>query len=267
MTKCDMHLFWVAIYDRSEHMHRDPVANVVIYSALALFGACLGLIFGVPTYLFLRDEFPCVAMSNHVHDSTMDSCHFILAFAVACFTIVVSVIGIIAGELHKPLVYSIFGGMGFVACWAELYAFSSIITMIVLEENRALIGQLDNANLVNGLGGAAVAGHGLALFAIILAVRYAWKINFHFTRQDKLVYAEQLRQRKAKASGKDNLWHGVADLDDDHEFSIGGMQKGLAKMFDAKSKLKRQKEKQAELERIEEEEDRRVEAEQKQNLF
>jgi len=32
-----MHKCWENIYDWSEHSHRDPVANVVIYSSFAFF--------------------------------------------------------------------------------------------------------------------------------------------------------------------------------------------------------------------------------------
>ena len=66
-----MHLFWVAVYDKTEHMHRDPVANVVIYSALAFLGSVLGLVFGVPTYSMLADAgHVCARTTDHgVHDT------------------------------------------------------------------------------------------------------------------------------------------------------------------------------------------------------
>lgn len=267
MVKCDMHLFWVWVYDQSAHMHRDPVANVVIYSAFAFFGACLGLAFGVPTYTIMRDDFPCVSMPNGDRASMMDTCHFILAFCVACYTILAAIMGIMAGEFHKPTLYSVFGGLGFVACWAELYAFSAVITQIVLEDNRNIISALDYAATVNGLGAVAIVGHGLALMGMVLAVRYAWLINFHFTRQDKLVYAEHLRIQRARKAGKENAWHGVADLDDDHEFDVGGMTKGLSKMFEAKEKEKRDAEKRAEREKFEQDEEERVAREGKANIM
>ena len=37
MRSCSMHKCWENIYDWSEHSHRDPVANVVIYSSFAFF--------------------------------------------------------------------------------------------------------------------------------------------------------------------------------------------------------------------------------------
>ena len=149
------------------------------------------------------------------------------------------------------------------AIWTELYSFTSIITMTVLQENRNVISGLENASLIYGLSGTAIAGHGLALVSTFMAVRYGWKVNFHFTRQEKLVYAERLRQRKR---GKGGVF-GVAELDDEHEFNIGGMEKGLRKMYEDKEWHKKQERKRIELERIEEEEDQRVIAEQKGNLF
>jgi len=44
--KCDMHVCWSAIYECSEHSHRDPVANVVIYSAIGFFMSVVSLAFG-----------------------------------------------------------------------------------------------------------------------------------------------------------------------------------------------------------------------------
>ena len=38
-----MHKCWENIYDWSEHSHRDPVANVVIYSAIAFFFGVVAL--------------------------------------------------------------------------------------------------------------------------------------------------------------------------------------------------------------------------------
>ena len=38
-----MHKCWENIYDWSEHSHRDPVANVVIYSAFAFFFGVVAL--------------------------------------------------------------------------------------------------------------------------------------------------------------------------------------------------------------------------------
>lgn len=266
-----MHLFWVWVYDRTEHLHRDPVANVVIYAALAFFGACLGLIFGVPAFVLLREDFPCVAMSINGVDrtaSTMDSCHFIVAFSLAIYTMLLSCLGIAAGETHKPLIYSIFGGFGFVGCWAELYSFTSLITQTAAYENRVLIYTLDNAPTVLAMCAMAVAGHGIALLSLLMAVRNAWKINFHFTRQEKLIYAERLRQKKALARGGGiESGMAVADIDDDHEFVTGGMEKSLKKMYDAKKRTERSIKKK-ELEQIrEQEEDERVIAEQKGNVF
>lgn len=269
--KCDMHNFWVWVYDRTEYAHRDPVANIVIYSAFALFGSFLGLVFGVPAFVALSELHPCNGM-NHKNDpginSTLDTCHFIMAFSLAVYTMIVSAIGITSGELHKPLIYSVFGGLGFVAFWAELYSFSSLITMIVMRENRMMIQAMENKDTINALCGIATGGHGIALYCTFMAVRYAWKVNFHFTHQEKLVFAEHLRQQRYEREGKakDGKF-GVAEIDDDHEFSVGGMEKGLRKMFEDKARIERRVTKQQRLQQIEEEEDQRVIDEQKGNLF
>jgi len=269
--KCDMHNFWVWVYDRTEHAHRDPVANVVMYSSIALFGGILGLVFGAPAYVALSEIHPCVGMS-HKNDpgvySSLDTCHFIMAFALAIYTIFVSSIGITSGELHRPLVYSVFGGLGFVGIWAELYSFSSMVTMIATPENIMMIDAMENRKTVFALGGLATGGHGLALIGIFMAVRYAWKVNYYFTYQEKLVYAEQVRQRNYEKQGRAKEANfGVADIDDDHEFSVGGMEKGLRKMLEDKQRKQRQSVKAAKLQQIEEEEDQRVIDEQKGNVF
>jgi len=241
--------------------------------ALAFFGSVLGLVFGVPTYSFLADAgHQCVRTTgNGVAHDTLDTCHLIMAFSFAAYVMIVSVLGMIAGEKHDPLTYSIFGGLGFVAVFVELYAFIATITIIAMKENWSAI-QAASSSLqqspgtIHALGGVAVAGHALALYGILIAVRWAWKVNFHFTRQEKLVYVEQLREKKARQQGKET-WHGVADIDDEHDFQTSGMEKGLRKMFDAKRAAQKKKDKAIEAEIREREEEERVAAEQKDNLF
>lgn len=172
--------------------------------------------------------------------NSLDTCHFIMAFSLAVYAMLVSSIGIVAGELHRPMLYSVFGGLGFVAIWSELYCFSSMITMMVLQPNRETILALDNHMKINALGAIATAGHGLALYSIIMAIRYSWKINFYFTRQEKLIYVEKRRQEKWAKMGKEREGQfGVADLDDEHEFRIGGMTKYLQLMLKQKQKAVR----------------------------
>ena len=68
----------------------------------------------------------------------------------------------------------------------------------------------------------------------MIIFRYSWLVNFHFTRQDKLIYADQVRQRKGMM--KPGMDLGVAESDDEYEFEIGGMKKGIHKMLSAKEK-------------------------------
>ena len=49
--KCDMHVCWERIYDWMEHFHRDPVANVVIYSAISLFLGFVSIALGTALYV------------------------------------------------------------------------------------------------------------------------------------------------------------------------------------------------------------------------
>jgi len=264
--KCDMHNFWVHVYDLSEHWHRDPVANVVIYSSFAFFGATLALVFGSPSYVILAETYPCVGFDeNGVHITGLDTCHMIMAFSLAIYTMLVACVGIAAGEKHTPLLYSVFGGLGFVAFWAEVYSFSALITQIVKEDSRAQIAATRYDSLVFGLGGVAVAGHCIAMLATFMAVRYAWLVNFHFTRQDKLIYADQVRQRKGMLKAGMDL--GVAEIDDDYEFEIGGMKKGIHKMLSAKEKAIKKQTKEAAQAVLDAEEDRRIAEERKGNIF
>lgn len=266
-----MHDFWVHVYNYLEHLHRDPVANVVIYSAVALFSAVLGLIFGTLSFSFLEGDYPCVSMSldhNEVDrwSSDIDTCHLIMSFSLSIFTMVVASIGILAGEKHKPLIYSIFGGLGFVNVFIELYCFSAMITTLV--NSRDFLSVREDSISVTAFMSIAVVAHFTAFYCIFSAVRNSWWINFHFTRQEKLVYIEQIRQRRGVEAGKKaGLDLGVGDLDDDHEMSHRGMVKGLGKMLADKERKQRRTIKNAELEKIEEEEDRRVVLEQKSNVF
>jgi len=61
----------------------------------------------------------------------IDSCHVVIPFCLAICTICISSIGIAAGEIHIPILYSIFNGTGFCGIFFELYAFCSLITQVV----------------------------------------------------------------------------------------------------------------------------------------
>ena len=75
-----MHLFWVAVYDKTEHMHRDPVANVVIYSArvrnsiLTYFSFWWKL---TPTLVsgLCQDQRPLHSVVNYTTESTAYFCY------------------------------------------------------------------------------------------------------------------------------------------------------------------------------------------------
>ena len=172
---CDMHKCWENIYDWSEHSHRDPVANVVIYSAIAFFFGVVALgtvfktitlryilaiwycppwkplsyiryegiksfenvfkAFGVALYVLI--DSPCLLSWDGndtiqaAQQGMIDSCHVVIPFCLAICTICISSIGIAAGEIHIPILYSIFNGTGFCGIFFELYAFCSLITQVV----------------------------------------------------------------------------------------------------------------------------------------
>ena len=48
--KCDLHGCWLVIYDWLEHWHRDPVANVVIYSSISFFCGLVSIGCGIPMW-------------------------------------------------------------------------------------------------------------------------------------------------------------------------------------------------------------------------
>ena len=143
--------------------------------ALAFLGSVLGLIFGVPTYSFLADAgHQCARTTgNGVAHDTLDTCHLIMAFSFAAYVMIVSVLGMIAGEKHDPLTYSIFGGLGFVAVFVELYAFIASITIIAMKENWSAIQAASrslqqSSGTIHALGGVAVAGKNVFLTLSIL---------------------------------------------------------------------------------------------------
>ena len=153
---CDMHKCWENIYDWSEHSHRDPVANVVIYSSIAFFFGVIALGFGVALYVLL--DSPCLLSWDGndpiqaAQGGIIDSCHVVIPFCLAIATICISsigmfpnifrkknvrefftefILGIAAGEIHIPILYSIFNGTGFCGIFFELYSFCSLITQVV----------------------------------------------------------------------------------------------------------------------------------------
>ena len=131
-----MHVCWSNIYEWSEHSHRDPVANIVIYSSIGFFMSALSLAFGGAMYALY--DVPCgLAWHDPVANEVigkytgLDSCHIVIPLAVAGYAIFACSLGITSGELHVPLYYSIFGGCGIVGVFTELYAFISMLSMTV----------------------------------------------------------------------------------------------------------------------------------------
>jgi len=187
--KCDLHIFWEKVYEWSDHFHRDPVANIVCYSSICLFFSFISIVVGAPAYALL-DKCNLADGSNLANG--YDSCHIMIPFALACFTLCISAIGIAAGEIHKSILYSIFGGLAFIAIWFEIYAFVAVMQQVV--GNGSAIPKTPLA-----LACVTAASHFIALICIFQAIRYTWLVNYHFTRQDKMIEAEK---SKAEAKGK-----------------------------------------------------------------
>jgi hypothetical protein len=49
-------------------------------------------------------------------------------------------------------------------------------------------------NLYIGLAGTIAGAHFVSLIAIVMAVMYAMRINFHFTHQEKIMDLELMRR-------------------------------------------------------------------------
>ena len=91
--------------------------------------------FGVALYVLI--DSPCLLgwdgndTIQAAQGGIIDSCHVVIPFCLAICTICISSIGIAAGEIHIPILYSIFNGTGFCGIFFELYSFCSLITQVV----------------------------------------------------------------------------------------------------------------------------------------
>lgn len=221
--KCDMHDFWEAVYSWSDHAHRDPVANVVIYSSICLFTSTVAWVLTIPAYLELIDlgnDFMC-----GTHPGT---CHFLISIGFAVITTGICVMGILAGELHRPWLYSLFNGMGIISIFGELYCLVSVSqTTVSLNKGVSTpnIINADSREIINGLMYTVVGCHAVSVFCILTALRYSFRVNFHFTRQEKLVFADMVRKRITKIENKGGIDLGVAEIED-HDFKPSGLTKG-----------------------------------------
>lgn len=220
---CSMHKCWENIYDWSEHSHRDPVANVVIYSAIAFFFGFVSLGLGAALYVIL--DSPCLMTwdGNDTIESSLarivDSCHIVIPFCLAIYTICISSIGIAAGEIHQPILYSIFGGTAFCGIFFELYSFCSMITQVVKYDST-----LETTEIV--LGAIATASHGASLICILIAFRFAWMVNYHFSRQDRMIFAEKERKRQADSGTLDLK---IVEINiPEEDLKVSGFQRALA---------------------------------------
>jgi len=201
-------------------------ANVVIYSSFTFFFSIVALAFGCALYVLM--DSPCLLSwdGNDTIEASksglIDSCHVVIPFCLAIVTICISSIGIAAGEIHIPILYSIFNGTGFCGIFFELYAFCSLITQIVDRKDN-----LDQTNLA--LGAVAVAGHGISFICLIVAVRFSWMVNYHFSRQDMMLYVEKLEKEKKKNQDTGKLDLKVIEINiPDEDVKVAGFQRALA---------------------------------------
>jgi len=225
---CELHNFWEWVYEQAGHFHRDPVANVVIYSSIGLFFATIAWVLTVPAYIFLQDidsAFQC-----GIHES---SCHFIITLVFAAVVSIVFAFGIAAGEKHKPTLYSFFNGMGFLGMVLELYSCISLTQTIVSYNKGAsspnILGQ-ENRSLINGLTYTAVTCHFIVFFSLFMALKFSFLVNWYFTYQDKLIFADTVRLKRGGMGGMHgNIDLGVAEIKDNN-FKAEGLVKGMGKV-------------------------------------
>ena len=80
------------------------------------------------------------------------------------------------------------------------------------------------------LGAVACAAHGIAFLAIVVAIRYSWMVNYHFSRQDMMLYVERLQNEKKNATGaeKGKLDLKVVEINiPDEDVKVAGFQRAL----------------------------------------
>ncbi|CAG5102477.1 Oidioi.mRNA.OKI2018_I69.chr1.g320.t1.cds [Oikopleura dioica] len=228
---CELHNFWEWVYNAADHFHRDPVANVVIYSSIGLFFATVAWVLTIPAYIFLQDVNPLFECG--VHES---SCHFIISLVFAAVVSVIFAIGIAAGEKHKPTLYSFFNGMGFLGMILELYSCIALTQTIVSYNKNTSVPNITTMNttgnkqLINGLTYTAVACHFVVFFALFMALKFSFLVNWYFTYQDKLIYADTVRLKHGGMGGMHgNIDLGVAEIKDNN-FKAEGLVKGMGKI-------------------------------------
>merc|ERR1712037_1045571 len=165
-----------------------------------------------------------------VHES---SCHFIISLVFAFVVSVVFALGIAAGEKHKPTLYSFFNGMGFLGMVLELYSCISLTQTIVSYNKGAtspnILGH-KHQMLINGLTYTAVGCHFVVFFSLFMALKFSFLVNWYFTYQDKLVFADTVRLKRGGMGGMHgNIDLGVAEIKDNN-FKAEGLVKGMAKV-------------------------------------
>jgi hypothetical protein len=204
---CDLNKFWEWVYEELEHFHRDPVANLVIYSSFGIFFAAVSCALGAAAY---------GVDANPGEDGAL----LIISFVFAAVNMIVTAFGIMAGECHTPLLYSTFGALGFVGSFLELFAmcatFHVYVPIVRVEKTAGPI-----------MGVIAACFHLLTLVCLLRGLRFSWYINSAFTRQDREMYAES----KRTDTGADRLTKIIEVEGVDNEAFQG---KGMVKSFQTK---------------------------------
>lgn len=191
---------WDSVVGFLSSWHKDAVANVVVYSSIALAFGVVAIGMGAASYVML--DLPCQVSENsdklqyvmvndvavgQIYRDAMNSCLLMIGFVFSTITVAVAALGIAAGELNKRQLYNIYGTFSFVSAFIEAVALVSVLAILV--EHRERLTKTETI-----LNAISAVSHGICLLAMMLNIRYSWYIYNAFSKQDREIFEEKRRK-------------------------------------------------------------------------
>ena len=193
-----MRKFLKAVIEKISSLHRDRVANLKIYSILAMMSSLGGIGSGAATYATL--ESPCDGqllkpvvymntngMSGQRYNPQVDSCLIMSIFILPIGTLIVSLIALIATFRNQPVLYHAVGLSMFGSGFMQLVGFIASLSVVI--EFGKFISTISMILSIVTLG-----LNGLTVFFVFFCTKATWYIYNAFSKQEREIFEEKRRK-------------------------------------------------------------------------
>ena len=186
--------------------HRDRVANLKLYSILAIISSLGAIAVGAATYVSVG--IPCVGklvepveyftadgFTGQRYNRQVDPCLMMTIFILPVGTLAVSVTALVAVFRNRPVLYQAVGFAMFASGFMQLITFIGALSVVI-----EYASMLDTVTTV--LSAVTVTLNAVSLVFAFLNIKAVWYIFNAFSKQEREIFEERRRKefesRKAK---------------------------------------------------------------------